>query len=218
MFDLRVTKNMLNCLFEKVNGDSMLLVNKYADILLNEFYLDTDGVTVRRSTDGWGNRWKQDDKVEGYKLCSHGYEGVHIPKTRTTVSMTHLILLLRGIQIPDGMVVDHIDGNKLNNFPENLRIIPQALNTKNRVQHSNNTSGYTGITWSNSANQFMVRLTLQGKRMYLGCKPTLEEAIELRDSYNLLRTKDGYTSRHGLEGVTTIPKGSTPKQVEVHSN
>lgn len=218
MFNLRVTKNVLNCLFKKVNGDSMLLVNKYADILLKEFYLDTDGVTVRRNTNGWGNRWKQGDKVEGFKLCSRGYEGVHIPKTRVTVSMTHLILLLRGIRIPDGMVVDHIDGNKLNNFPENLRIIPQALNAKNRVKHSNNTSGYTGITWSNSANQFMVRLTLQGERVYLGCKPTLEEAVELRNSYDTLRKQDGYTSRHGLEGVTTIPSGSTSKQMEAHSN
>ena len=31
-------------------------------------------------------------------------------------------------------------------------------------------------------------------------------------------SKEMTKARHGLEGVTTIPKGSTPKQVEVHSN
>ena len=218
MFSLQVTRNTLECLFEKVNGDLMLPVNKYADVLLKEFYLDTDGTTVRRSTAGWGNRWKQGDVVKSYKLCSHGYEGVHIPKTRTTVNMTHLILLLRGIRIPEGMVSDHINGDTTDHSPENVRIIPQGLNTKNRVQHSNNTSGYTGITWNSAANQYMVRLSLQGDRKYLGCRPTLAEAIVLRDSYTELRKEDGYTVRHGLEGVTTIPKGSTPKQVEVHSN
>ena len=218
MFSLLKTEDMRECLFEKVKGAYMSTVNDCAEILFKEFYLDTDNTTVRRATNGWRGRWKVGDKVEGYKLCSHGYVGIHIPRTRTSVNLTHLILLLRGIEIPEGMVSDHIDGDIYNNSPENLRIIPQSLNCKNRIQHRNNTTGYTGITWSKAANQYMVRLTIQGNRKYLGCRPTLEDAVELRDSYNIQRTLDGYTARHGLEGVTTIPKGSTSKRMEAHSN
>lgn len=47
------------------------------------------------------------------------------------------------------------------------------------------------------------------KRIYLGQRKTLTEALELRDSYLEERKQVGYTSRHGLERATTIPKGST---------
>ena len=187
----------------------MSTVKMYKDVLLEEFYLDTDNSTVRRAKDGWGNRWKKGDEVKGYQLCSYGYYGVHIPRTRTTVNLTHLILLLRGVEIPDDMVVDHIDGNSLNNSSDNLRIVEQKINARNRKKHTNNTTGYNGITWNKASNSDMVRLALDGKRKYLGQRNTLEEAIKLRDSYDYQRTQNGFTSRHGLEGVTTIPSGST---------
>ncbi len=195
----------------------MNTVAKYKDTLLEEFYLDTDGLTVRRATEGWQGKWQKGDKVTGFKLCSYGYVGVHIPRTRATVNLTHLILLLRGIEIPTGMVVDHLDGDNLNNSAENLRIVEQKVNCKNRKQHRNNTSGHNGITWNKATNTYTVRLYLDGTRKYLGQRETLTEAIELRNSYSEQRKQDGYTSRHGLEGVTTIPKGSTLKRVEVLS-
>lgn len=188
---------------------AMSTVNLHKAVLLEEFYLDSDGITVRRAKDGWGKRWKQGDKVEGYKLCSYGYRGVHIPRTRTTVNLSHLILLLRGVEIPEGVVTDHIDGDSLNNSVDNLRLVPQVLNTRNRKKHSNNTTGYNGITYNKVSNSFLVRLALEGKRKYLGQCFTLEDAIKLRDSYNEERKQSGFTSRHGLEGVTTIPAGST---------
>ena len=114
MMTLSFLQNKLKCLFQKEKVLSMSTVKMYKDVLLEEFYLDTDNSTVRRAKDGWGNRWKKGDEVKGYQLCSYGYYGVHIPRTRTTVNLTHLILLLRGVEIPDDMVVDHIDGNSLN--------------------------------------------------------------------------------------------------------
>jgi len=187
----------------------MRTVEKYKEVLLKEFYLDDDGITVRRAKDGWRGKWQKDDEVVGYKLCSHGYLGVHIPRTRTTINLTHLILLLRGIEVPEGMVVDHIDGNTLNNSQGNLRIVAQKVNCRNRKQNRNNTTGHNGITWNKASNAFLVRLYIKGVRKYLGQRKTLTAALKLRDSYLKARKQDGYTSRHGLEGVTTIPSGST---------
>ena len=183
----------------------MATVKKYKNVLLDEFYLDSDNITVRRKKDGWGGKWSKGDEVIGYKLCSHGYVGVHIPRTRTTVNLTHLILLLRGIEIPEGKVTDHIDGNTLNNAPENLRIVEQKYNCRNRKQHINNTTGYNGITWNKASNTYVVRLTINSIRKYLGQRKTLQEAVELAQSYLDKRKEDGYTSRHGEEGATIIP-------------
>ena len=174
----------------------MLTVNKYREVLLKEFYLDSDGMTIRRATDGYKGKWKQHDAVSGYKLCKHGYVGIHIPSTRTSINKAHLITLLRGIDIPEGSVIDHIDGDSTNNSRDNIRIVSQQLNCRNAKARPNNSTGVNGIT-RDKYGKFIVRLYIDGKRQYLGYRATLEEAIALKENYNPERTLDGYTARHG---------------------
>lgn len=176
----------------------MLNIYKYKDLILKSFYLDADDVTIRHLTSSkYKTRFKSGDAVKEFKLCSYGYFGIHLPGTRkVTLNKAHLLLLLRGIHIPSGCVVDHIDGNCFNNSRENLRITTQATNCKNRVRHSNNTSGHTGISKCSDSNKWMVRQSIKGKRIYLGCTDTLEEAIKLKESYREAALKDGYTTRH----------------------
>jgi hypothetical protein len=59
---------------------------------------------------------------------------------------THLKFhrLLLG-DVPVGKVVDHIDGNPLNNTRDNLRLVDQHVNTLNRGMSRTNTSGVTGV-------------------------------------------------------------------------
>ena len=200
------------CQKGKLNtGGSMRIVNKYKDTLLEWFYLDKDDMTIRRAKDGYRKRYKQHDVVVPFKLCSAGYGGIHVPRTRTTVSYHHLLTILRGVEIPDSSVTDHLDGNNNNDKRDNIRIVPQSINCKNAVMRKNNTSGVTGINWNQGSNSFTVRKYLQGKRKYLGQRATLPEAIKLLDSYKDIILSDGYTKRHGKERSTTIPKGSTLK-------
>ena len=173
----------------------MQIVNKYKELLLEWFYYNSKDGTVRRAKDGYHGRYKKDDIVQPYRLCSHGYSGVHIPTTRTTTPYHHLVLVLNHINIPDNAVIDHIDGNTNNNIISNLRVTTQQINCKNKKRRVDNSTGITGI--SKSGNSFIVRKQISGKRIYLGSRPSLEEAIQLLDSYKEIVKSDGYTERHG---------------------
>ena len=49
---------------------------------------------------------------------------------------------------PDpSLQIDHIDGDSLNNNIDNLRLVTQAVNLRNQRKNSNNTSGFTGVTF-----------------------------------------------------------------------
>lgn len=176
---------------------SMKTVNKHKDLLKEWFYFNDTDNTVRRAKDGYHGRYKKDDVVQPYKLCSHGYGGVHIPTTRTTIPYHHLVAVLKGVEISDELVIDHIDGDTNNNDISNMRVTTQQVNCKNKRKRCDNTSGITGINKSSDCNSYIVRKQIDGKRVYLGSRPTLEEAKELLDSYNEMIKADGYTERHG---------------------
>jgi hypothetical protein len=48
-------------------------------------------------------------------------------------------------RIPDGFVVDHVDGDFTNNKYGNLRAVPQKINMRNTKKRSTNSSGKTGV-------------------------------------------------------------------------
>ena len=175
----------------------MLIVNKHKQVLLDSFYLDSDNITIRRKQNGYRGKYMKHDIVVPYKLCSFGYGGIHIPRTRTSVSLTHLLLLLRGVEIPDGSVVDHINGDSNDNSPDNLRITTQVINCRNQRKRKNNTTGITGVSWNAKAKGYNVRCGMNGKRVYLGLARTLDEAQKMLDQVTDKILESGYTRRHG---------------------
>ena len=107
-----------------------------------------------------------------------------------------MVLLLKGITIPDDKVVDHIDGNVKNNHIDNLRVVSQVINCRNQKRRNRiSNTGYNGIRLTKYGT-YTVRVTINETRLYLGTAKTLSEAIELRDRYSELRKQDGYTERH----------------------
>lgn len=92
-----------------------------------------------------------------------------------TISLHRLIM-----NAPKGVVIDHINRNKLDNRKCNLRICTQQQNSMNRGLQSNNTSGITGITWSKVANKWQARIKINKQLKHLGYFDDLEKAIEVR--------------------------------------
>ena len=72
-------------------------------------------------------------------------------------------------------VIDHIDGNKLNNKLHNLRDVTNAKNLRSyRKKNSNNTSGFTGV--SKNWDGWKAEITFGFKKINIGTYDTKEEA------------------------------------------
>lgn len=75
-----------------------------------------------------------------------------------------------------GQLVDHIDGDPLNNTRANLRIVTHAQNCQNRKLPSNNKSGYRGVSWYEPKGQWRVAIMVDGKRTLVGYFDDVHEA------------------------------------------
>lgn len=170
----------------------MHTVNKYSNVLLSEFYLDNQ-MQIRRATNGYLGRHKVGDLANFFE-GTNGYMRIQVPGQRTTLIRSHLVLLLSGVPVPNHKEVDHIDGDKKNDHPSNLRVVDRQRNSRNRAKRSDNTSGHTGIMWSDYHQHFVIRRTVNGIR-YSRSRKTLPEAILVLEE--LTKLDGNYTTRHG---------------------
>lgn len=83
---------------------------------------------------------------------------------------------------PPGILVDHIDGNTLNNQKSNLRFASHSENACNRDKPSNNTTGFKGVSARNDCNKFTAQIRYKGKKFHLGFFDTAEEAARACDA------------------------------------
>lgn len=88
----------------------------------------------------------------------------------------HRTILSRILQRPltSKEQVDHIDGNRLNNIRENLRLASNSQNGKNRRISKLNKSGYKGVY--KVRDKWRVAIKVNYKLIHLGYFNTPEEA------------------------------------------
>lgn len=72
------------------------------------------------------------------------------------------------LQAPEGLEVDHIDGNGLNNCKSNLRIVNHQQNhmNKRKARTGNKSSRFKGVLRYDT--RWMARITINGRLTYLG--------------------------------------------------
>lgn len=101
-----------------------------------------------------------------------GYRRIGLNKK---VYLTHrLIYMMFHGYMPE--IVDHIDGNKLNNCIENLRGATKSQNCQNQKTPINNKSGYKNVCWNKRKNKWCVQLKVQDKSINIGYFKDLELA------------------------------------------
>ncbi len=85
------------------------------------------------------------------------------------------------IDVPAGMFVDHINGDRLDNRRINLRPCTNRQNQQNRkIQKS--TSGFKGVHIKSSKNTWEVRITINGKTTYIGRSKDKVTAAKMYDT------------------------------------
>lgn len=80
------------------------------------------------------------------------------------------------IDAPDGMEVDHIDGDGLNNRKANLRLATHAENCMNRRVPVTNSSGLKGVSWHKGQRQWVAKIKVSGITVHIGSFNCPEQA------------------------------------------
>lgn len=78
-----------------------------------------------------------------------------------------------------GVLVDHENGNTLDNRRSNLRPATTSQNNRNRGKHSTNTSGFKGVY--TKGKRWRAVISVDDKQKYLGSFSTPEEAARAYD-------------------------------------
>lgn len=82
------------------------------------------------------------------------------------------------LNAPADMVVDHVNGNRLDNRRSNIRLATHSQNNVNADRPAHNTSGYKGVSWSKVAGRWEAYVTVNRKKKYLGLFLTAEAAAK----------------------------------------
>lgn len=92
-----------------------------------------------------------------------------------------LLRMHRAIFLPNkvDLVIDHVDGNGLNNQRFNLRYCSFAENRRNNSLYSNSTSGYKGVSWHKRDRKWRANITVQSAQVSLGYFDSPEEAYKV---------------------------------------
>lgn len=97
---------------------------------------------------------------------------------------------------PDGILVDHIDRDTLNDRRANLRVISVSGNSINRQKRRGTLSQFRGVTMS--GGKWIANITCRGKQTYLGSFTSEVEAAEAYDAAAL--------RIHGEEAILNFPE------------
>jgi len=105
------------------------------------------------------------ERVAKHKWCVSG-SGNHLYACRNdghTVILLHRVLM----NAPAGMVVDHIDGNRMNNRRNNLRVCTHRQNLHNSLPHGR-TSRFKGVWWDKRRRLWDTRVRCNGVTTHIG--------------------------------------------------
>ena len=89
---------------------------------------------------------------------------IRLFKNKQTTILMHRFIM----KADKGMIIDHLDGNPLNNQKNNLRICTHAENMRNSKIPKNNTSGFKGVSFVKKHNRYESSIRINNKKIYIG--------------------------------------------------
>ena len=86
------------------------------------------------------------------------------------------------IGAPEGIDVDHINGDRLDNRRGNLRLATRSENMRNATLRRNNTSGFVGVSWNGRRGKWVARLKVGARHLNAGYFNDAASAARARDA------------------------------------
>jgi hypothetical protein len=122
----------------------------------------------------------QKDQLAGYeKINSRGYKSRYVTFRGKHFVEARIIFEMHNGPIPDGLQVDHIDNNSLNNDISNFRLAsPQEQCINQRIRRDNS-SGFKGVSFHKQSSKWQAQISIDGKRVTLGRFNAPEEAYAI---------------------------------------
>ncbi len=114
-----------------------------------------------------------------------------------------IIWLMTHRAIPEGLEVDHIDGDGTNNRLENLRLVSSSENKKNRSLTSRNKSGFHGVYWNDRLGLWIAQAWSDGKYLGSTSHANIEDAARSRVE---MQQGHGFHENHGRPGRCQSPR------------
>lgn len=130
-----------------------------------EFYFDKEDYDLVKKY-----CWDVDD--------SNGYAKT-IDKIDNTGKL-YLHRLVMGCEKGDGVIIDHINRNRIDCRKNNLRFVNDIQSAINKGIKSNNTSGKVGISWNKHCNKWESYITVNKERIRLGLHESFDDAEKVR--------------------------------------
>jgi hypothetical protein len=116
------------------------------------------------------------DSLSGY-IAEDGYRRIRVDGKYYYIHRLIWFLITSKI-VPDDLFIDHIDGNRLNNDINNLRLATSLENQYNKFRQRNGSSVYKGVWYDSKKSCWKAAIRLKDTRKYIGqFESELEAAI-----------------------------------------
>ena len=123
--------------------------------------------------------WKVDriaNRLKGKPAGCLDGRGYLQTKIKNVLYKNHrLIFMMQHGYVPG--IIDHVDGNPLNNKIANLRPATISQNAMNAKVYCTNKSGVQNVSWHKKAKKWEVKLQIKGKRIHFGAFDDIELAV-----------------------------------------
>ncbi|HDV6327492.1 TPA: HNH endonuclease [Burkholderia cenocepacia] len=110
--------------------------------------------------------WYVGNRGYAYRIRRDGRRRTHVVMHRQILGLDH----------DDCRVTDHVNGNKIDNRRENLRICDQRENMRNQKLPRHNTTGYKGVHRVRTTGRFAAQIRINDRCICIGTFDTAEEA------------------------------------------